>query len=382
MATEALIVELDAKTNELDAALKSTNTKLDKLDKQTKKNDKSFAKLTKVAAGVGKAVSTVAVAGLALATALTAVILKSSASQRELGLLSRQAKLSTTEFEALAFATKQYGINAEQIADISKDLSDKLGEFGKAGTGPFQDYADVIGLTVEQAKEAAIAFEDMSSDQVIGEMVRKMEAAGASTNEMTFALESMGNDLSRLIPLFVDGSKELKEMTSAYSAATKQLSLTAAETENLQDAASSFDLMTDSLSKAGTLISAQLAPILTEFFGYIIEFVPDATQVILDFLNSFKDASDITNLKSFNNLIDEQKIKIEALRQANYELDESFANMFDSEKSIETQRRQNHLLIDKEIERLEALQEARDNLASKETESIDSDDNPLKVKLE
>ena len=129
MSTEAIIVELDAKTNALDAALKSTNAKLDKLDKQTKKNDKSFAKLTKVASGVGKAVSTVAVAGLALATALTAVILKSSASQRELGLLSRQAKLSTTEFEALAFATKQYGINAEQIADISKDLSDKLGEF-------------------------------------------------------------------------------------------------------------------------------------------------------------------------------------------------------------------------------------------------------------
>ena len=45
-------------------------------------------------------------------------------------------------------------INAEQIADISKDIADKLGEFSAAGTGVFQDYADVMKLTKEQLKQA------------------------------------------------------------------------------------------------------------------------------------------------------------------------------------------------------------------------------------
>ena len=208
--SESLIVELDARTAKLDAGLKKTDKHLEELETQTGKNDKALAAMSKTASAVGSALTVTATAGLALATALTAVVLKSAASQKELTLLSRQAKLSTEDFEALSFATKQYGINAEQIADISKDISDKLGEFSKVGTGAFKDFADIVGLTKEQAMEAAKEFENMSSDQVIGEMVRQMEEAGASSNQMTFALESMGNDLSRLIPLFTDSSKELK----------------------------------------------------------------------------------------------------------------------------------------------------------------------------
>jgi hypothetical protein len=298
MTTESLIVELDARTQKLDAALKSTNQKLDKLDKQTNKNDKSFGKLSKTAGAVGAALKVTAVAGLALATALTAVVLKSAASQQELALLSRQAKLSTDDFEALAFATNQYGINAEQIADISKDLSDKMGEFGKVGTGAFQDFADIVGLTKEEAKAAAVEFENMSSDQVIGSMVSQMEKAGASGNEMIFVLESMGNDLSRLIPLFADGSKELKTMTDIFGQATKQMKLSNEEIEGLQGAATSFDLLNQSLGKSAKLISAQLAPALDEFFQSFIEVVPTATQVFVNFINTFRDASNIENIKS------------------------------------------------------------------------------------
>ena len=161
-----------------------------------------------------------------------------------------------------------------------------MGEFSKVGTGAFQDFADVTGLTKEQAKETAREFENMSSDQVIGEMVKRLEEAGASGNQMTFVLESMGNDLSRLTPLFTNNSKELGVLTGTYKQATNQLKLTAAEVEGLQGAATSFDLMTSSMSKAGTLISASLAPLLSEFFNGVIDVVPEATQTIIDFINS------------------------------------------------------------------------------------------------
>jgi len=310
---ESLVVELSAKTAKLDAGLKKTDKHLEELEAQTGKNDKALSKLSSTAGAVGGALTKTAVAGLALATALTAVVLKSAESQKELALLSRQAKLSTEDFEALSFATKQYGINAEQIADISKDISDKLGEFSKVGSGAFKDFADVVGLTKEEAMKVAREFENMSSDQVIGEMVRRMEEAGASSNQMTFALESMGNDLSRLIPLFTDSSKELKLLTGTYKKATEQMQLTSSEIDGLKTVATSFDLMTDSMSKAGTLISAQLAPLLSEFFNGIISVVPTATQAVVNFINTFRAAENIQSVKSLTDLIDAQKESLEEL---------------------------------------------------------------------
>jgi len=311
--SESLVVELDARTAKLDAGLKKTDKHLEELEAQTGKNDKALSKLSSTAGAVGGALTKTAVAGLALATALTAVVLKSAESQKELALLSRQAKLSTEDFEALSFATKQYGINAEQIADISKDISDKLGEFSKVGSGAFKDFADVVGLTKEEAMKVAREFENMSSDQVIGEMVRRMEEAGASSNQMTFALESMGNDLSRLIPLFTDSSKELKLLTGTYKKATEQMQLTSSEIDGLKTVATSFDLMTDSMSKAGTLISAQLAPLLSEFFNGIISVVPTATQAVVNFINTFRAAENIQSVKSLTDLIDAQKESLEEL---------------------------------------------------------------------
>ncbi len=322
MATEPLIVQLDSKVGKLEADLLSVNKKLDKLDKQTEKNDSSFKKLSATSIGVAKTLGAAATAGLALATAMSAIIVSSAKSQKELELLSRQAKLSTQDFESLSFATSQYGINAEQIADISKDLSDKMGEFGKVGTGAFQDYADIIGLTKDQAKAAAIEFENMSSDQVIGQMVSKMEEAGASANEMTFVLESMGNDLSRLLPLFADNNVELDKLRNRYDNVSKSMAITSKEAKGLEVVSTNFDLMTASLSKSGTLISAQLAPMLSEFFSSVITVVPQATQVVIDFINSFKDAADVTNINSAMNL---QKEAIERVAEAQEKLNDAIS---------------------------------------------------------
>jgi hypothetical protein len=321
MASESLIIELDARTDRLDRALADTNRRLDDIDSSTRRADSSFSRFTKTAGVAGSALSATATGGLALATALTAVILKSASSQQELNILSRQAKLSTDDFESLAFATKQYGINAEQIGDISKDIADKLGEFGRDATGPFQDFANSAKLSKDEAQALAIEMQDMSSDKVIGHMVSMMEAAGASGNDMTQVMESMGNDLSRLIPLFADGSKQLDGLRGTFKSATEQLKLSTGEIKALQGAATSFDLVTKSLSKAGTLISAQVAPVLSEFFSSVIEEVPTATQTIVNFINSFKDAKNIENLTSIQSELKEKTtdLNIAALELANTE---------------------------------------------------------------
>ncbi|HHZ97046.1 MAG TPA: hypothetical protein EYN67_16170, partial [Flavobacteriales bacterium] len=295
MATEELIVLLDAQTQKLDAKLRATEKRLDDFEGKTEKADKSLFNLSDTAKAAGAGLLKVATVVLAVNAAINAMVLASARNRKELELLSKQAKVSTEDFQALAFSTSQFGINAEQIADISKDIADKVGEFSAAGTGAFQDYADVIKLTKEEAQQAAIEFQGLSSQEVLGKMVSEMEKAGATGDQMTFVLESMGNDLSRLQPLFANNSKELLKLKERFKAVNEELQITDSQAEKLKEVSTSYELMTAQLGNAATAISATLAPVMDDFFNDVISVVPAATQTIIDFANSFLDAENITS---------------------------------------------------------------------------------------
>ena len=319
MSTEQLIIELDARTAKLDAKLKATENRLNDLGEATSEADTRLGKFTfsaKSAAGVVKAAAT---AATALATALTAIVLSSAKNRRELELLASQAKTSTSDFQSLSFATSKYGIDAEKIADISKDIADKIGEFSAAGTGAFQDYADVMKLSKDQAREAAQEFEGLSSQEILGKMVSRMEDASVSGDKMTFVLESLGSDASMLIPLFKGNSSELKELKKRFDDVNKSLQITGTQADALREVSNTFTLMTSSIGNATTAISATLAPVLDDFFNDIIEIVPDATQTIVNFINSFLDAENISSIAGVNKEIEDGQKRIDLLteKQAN-----------------------------------------------------------------
>ena len=300
MATESLIIELDAKTAKLDARLKKTEEHLDKLNEQTQKNDNSFKKFGERADALAGGLAKVATVVLAVNAAVTAMVLSAASGRKELEAMSRQAKTSTEDFQALAFATLQYGVNAEQIADISKDISDKVAEFGIAGTGAFQDYADSMKMTKDETRALAIEFQTLSSQEVIGRMVSQMEAAGMSSTDMTFALESMGNDLSKLQPLFAGNSKELIQLKKRFDDVNESLQITDVQADKLKEVSTAYTLMTSQLGNAATAISATLAPVMDDFFNDVIAVVPQATQTIIDFANSFLDAENISSIAAVN----------------------------------------------------------------------------------
>lgn len=236
------------------------------------------------------AVASVAAIGVgavaALGVGIGAMVNKSADAVREFENLRRATKLTGNEFKAATIATTAFGVSAEQFSDISKDISDRLGEFAKVGTGAFQDFADVVGMSTSEAQELARQMQDMSSTQVIGQLVMMMENAGATTNEMTFVLESMGNELSRLIPLFEDGSAKLEEMTKRFEGILEPIALTTEETAALAEAGIAFDLLSQSMDGAGKKISAQFAPAMTDIVNFIAEKVPAATAAVTDLLNT------------------------------------------------------------------------------------------------
>ena len=283
---------------------------MDEFEGKTEKADKSLFKMSETGKNVAGGLLNLAKGALAVNAAISAMVLISAKNRKSLELLSKQAKTSAEDFQALSFATSQYGVNAEQIADISKDISDKVSEFSIAGTGAFQDYADTLKLTKEEAREAAKEFTNMTSQEVIGKMVSEMENAGVSAYDMTFALESIGNDLSKLQPAFANNSKELLKLKSRFNDVNDSLQITGVQAEKLKEVSTSFELMTTQIGNASTSISATLAPVMDDFFNDVISIVPDATQTIIDFANSFLDAENISSIAGVNTQIQESQLRI------------------------------------------------------------------------
>jgi DNA repair exonuclease SbcCD ATPase subunit len=310
MATESLIVELDARTAKLDAKLNSTNDKLDKLTEKSEKSDSGLRKFGGGAKIAATLILQTAAAAAALAGAISAIVVSSANGRRELEVLASQAKTTTADFQALAFATSRYGIDAGKIADISKDVSDRVGEFATAGTGVFQDYADVMKLTKDEARAVAQEFIGMSSQEVLGKMTQEMEGANVSADQMLTLFEALSSDSSKIIPLFANNSKELIELKKRFDDVNSSLQITGTQAEALRDVSDTFTLMTSSIGNATTAISATLAPVLDGFFNDIIDIVPDATQTIIDFINSFLDAENISSVAAAQKRIEDSSEKI------------------------------------------------------------------------
>ena len=316
MTTESLVVKLQGDTSSLDKSLSKTNKSLDKTDKNVKKADNSLVKFEKSTKTIDIGLIGLTKSVVAVGAALTTMITLTAKGEQELQVFAKTARTTTSDFEALAFATKQIGLDAKGTADAMNDVNERLAQFGVGdGAGAFDDFAMAMGLSKDEAKAVAAELKELSGEDALRELVNQMEAAETSTADMNFVLKSLSNDLAYASVLFEDNGKQLDKLKGQYSAVNDELTITQKEAEGLTEAATSFDLLTKTLSNGAKVISAQLAPALNEFFNGVIDVVPEATQVIVDFINTFRDAENIENIDSLNRLIDEQTASIEELTQ-------------------------------------------------------------------
>ena len=194
----------------------STEKSLDKTGKTSNNLSVSMVSLAKTTAGV---TTGMAAAGAAVAATTIAIAAQVVATDN----LRRVSGLSIDQFEASAFAAQQYGLGVEQLGDAFKDTSERIGDFIATGGGALQDFADVMGYTADQTLAFAKEVEGLSGKDVLIRMVEELENAGASTEEMSFALEGMASDLTLLLPLLQNGGKEFDRLSQAMDAVTVPL---------------------------------------------------------------------------------------------------------------------------------------------------------------
>lgn len=183
----SVVVDLVANSARYIASLRQANRDT---QRYTRSMQRSFNNLSRNIAGMA--------AGYLGFAAAISQFNKTLANAKEIEIMARLAGQSVEDFQAAAYATNQFGISAEKLGDISKDVQDKLGDFIATGGGEFKDFfeqvAPRVGLTAEQ-------LQDLSGPDVLLRVKKAMEDANVPMEQQVFYLEAIANDASKLIPL-------------------------------------------------------------------------------------------------------------------------------------------------------------------------------------
>ncbi|PCP75224.1 phage tail tape measure protein, partial [Klebsiella pneumoniae] len=168
--------------------------------KWSKQVQDDVAKSSAALAGIGAAAIA---AGLAVGASGFQLLKSTSRQIAETDRWAKSLQLSTQELLAWQFAAEKAGVSGDQMADIFKDIGDKIGDAVLNKSGEAVDALNALGLSAEKISK-------VSPDKqllAIGESLEKI-----STNaEKTTILESLGNDLSKLLPLFDNNNQKLKQ---------------------------------------------------------------------------------------------------------------------------------------------------------------------------
>lgn len=220
--------------------MRQTRLESEKLDKQARENKDGFDGLSSKASGAATAIGKVTAVVVAGTTAFVAYAAAQGRAMQETQALATAAGMSVEKFKTMSFALGTVGLSAEKFGDITKDTQERIGEFSNIGTGAFQDFVETMGMTREEGVKLAKEFQNLSGQEVLQEMVTRLEGAGKSGQEMSAVLEAMASDTTRLIPLLKDGGKAFAELNDKASKFNVELS--EEEQQQFKDLAQNVDL--------------------------------------------------------------------------------------------------------------------------------------------
>ena len=139
------------------------------------------------------------------------MIRQTSAMADEIDRFARLANTTTAEFQKISIAAQRFGVSQEKVADILKDVQDKVGDFLQTGAGPMVDFfeqiAPKVGVTAEQ-------FRKLSGREALQLYVSSIEKANLSQSDMVFYMEAIASDSTLLLPLLKNNGKAYAEIAS------------------------------------------------------------------------------------------------------------------------------------------------------------------------
>lgn len=196
-----LTIDLIAKVGGFVSGMSQAERSSTKWKKEVEQNVKA---VSSAIAGV----ATVAVSAAAAVAAGGVALLKSTSKQiTETDRWAKSLNMSTQELLAWQYAAEKAGVSGDQMADIFKDIGDKIGDAVLNKSGEAVDALNSLGLSAKKLS-------GLSPDKQLLAISSALGKIGTNA-EKTTILESLGNDLSKLLPLLDQGGEKLKQYMDA-----------------------------------------------------------------------------------------------------------------------------------------------------------------------
>lgn len=188
-----LIAKVGGFVQGMDKAERSSQKWRDQVKKDAKEVSSSI-----IAVGAAAATAAVGIGAAGLA------IVKNTAQQvTEVDRWAKSLKMSTQDLLSWQYAAEQAGLTGDNIADIFKDINDKVGDAVLNKSGEAAQALDTLGLSAQKLAQQSPDKQLMA----ISEALQKIPTQAGKTN----ILESLGNDLSKMLPLFDNNNEKLKQ---------------------------------------------------------------------------------------------------------------------------------------------------------------------------
>lgn len=192
-----LTIDLIAKVGGFVQGMGKAERASQKWSDQVKKDAKEVSSAI-IAVGAAAATAAVGIGAAGLS------IVKNTAQQvTEADRWAKSLKMSTQDLLSWQYAAEQTGLTGDNIADIFKDINDKVGDAVLNKSGEAAQALDTLGLSAKKLSEQSPDKQLMA----ISEALQKIPSQAGKTN----ILESLGNDLSKMLPLFENNNEKLKQ---------------------------------------------------------------------------------------------------------------------------------------------------------------------------
>lgn len=192
-----LTIDLIAKVGGFVQGMDKAERASQKWRDQVKKDAKEIS-TSIIAIGAAAATAAVGIGAAGLA------IVKNTAQQvTEADRWAKSLKMSTQDLLSWQYAAEQAGLTGDNIADIFKDINDKVGDAVLNKSGVAAQALDTLGLSAQKLAQQSPDKQLMA----ISEALQKIPTQAGKTN----ILESLGNDLSKMLPLFDNNNEKLKQ---------------------------------------------------------------------------------------------------------------------------------------------------------------------------
>lgn len=192
-----LTIDLIAKVGGFVQGMDKAERASQKWRDQVKKDAKEIS-TSIIAIGAAAATAAVGIGAAGLA------IVKNTAQQvTEADRWAKSLKMSTQDLLSWQYAAEQAGLTGDNMADIFKDINDKVGDAVLNKSGEAAQALDTLGLSAQKLAQQSPDKQLMA----ISEALQKIPTQAGKTN----ILESLGNDLSKMLPLFDNNNEKLKQ---------------------------------------------------------------------------------------------------------------------------------------------------------------------------